>query len=200
MGKKSNKELTKEIKEKSNKTFKEFKEFISKGNVIDLAVGVIIGGAFSKIVSSLVNDIIMPLIGIIIGGIDFTNLTFKIKDATVSYGVFIQNILDFLIVAACIFTFVKLINKLNHKKEEPKEEVKEEPKKSDEVLLLEEIRDLLKKWKVVLKILLVPFWVPLYSVFQPSFFISLVIFQVPFLCFLLMEQYYFIKSLVVQIF
>ena len=116
MGKKSNKELTKEIKEKSNKTFKEFKEFISKGNVIDLAVGVIIGGAFSKIVSSLVNDIIMPLIGIIIGGIDFTNLTFKIKDATVSYGVFIQNILDFLIVAACIFTFVKLINKLNRKK------------------------------------------------------------------------------------
>ena len=130
-----------------NKTFKEFKEFISKGNVIDLAVGVIIGGAFSKIVSSLVNDIIMPLIGIIIGGIDFTNLTFKIKDATVSYGVFIQNILDFLIVAACIFTFVKLINKLNHKKEEPKEEVKEEPKKSDEVLLLEEIRDLLKNEK-----------------------------------------------------
>lgn len=147
MGKKSNKELTKEIKEKSNKTFKEFKEFISKGNVIDLAVGVIIGGAFSKIVSSLVNDIIMPLIGIIIGGIDFTNLTFKIKDATVSCGVFIQNILDFLIVAACIFTFVKLINKLNRKKEEPKEEVKEEPKKSDEVLLLEEIRDLLKNEK-----------------------------------------------------
>ena len=116
MGKKSNKELTKEIKEKSNKTFKEFKEFISKGNVIDLAVGVIIGGAFSKIVSSLVNDIIMPLIGIIIGGIDFTNLTLKIKDAPVSYRVFIQNILDFPIVAACIFIFVKLINKLNRKK------------------------------------------------------------------------------------
>ena len=91
-------------------------------------------------------DILIPfIIGIIIGGLDFTNLTFKIKDATVSYGVFIQNILDFLIVAACIFTFVKLINKLNRKKEELKEEVKEEPKKSDEVLLLEEIRDLLKK-------------------------------------------------------
>ena len=187
MGKKSNKELTKEIKEKSNKTFKEFKEFISKGNVIDLAVGVIIGGAFSKIVSSLVNDIIMPLIGIIIGGIDFTNLTFKIKDATVSYGVFIQNILDFLIVAACIFTFVKLINKLNRKKEEPKEEVKEEPKKSDEVLLLEEIRDLLK-------ILLVHFLAPLYSVFQPSFFISLVIFQVFSLCLYRMALHYFIKN------
>ena len=133
---------------KSNKKFiKEFKEFISRGNVVDLAVGVIIGGAFSKIVTSLVNDIIMPLIGIIIGGIDFTNLSFKIKDATVSYGVFIQNVLDFLIVAVCIFIFVKLINKLNRKKEEPKEKVKEEPKKSDEVLLLEEIRDLLKNEK-----------------------------------------------------
>lgn len=147
MVKKNSKEFTNEIKEKGGKTFKEFKEFISKGNIVDLAVGVIIGGAFSKIVTSLVNDIIMPLIGIIIGGIDFTNLSFKIKDATVSYGVFIQNVLDFLIVAVCIFIFVKLINKLNRKKEEPKEKLKEEPKKSDEVLLLEEIRDLLKKKK-----------------------------------------------------
>lgn len=147
MLKKNSKEFTDEIKEKGGKTFREFKEFISKGNIVDLAVGVIIGGAFSKIVTSLVNDIIMPLIGIIIGGIDFTNLSFKIKDATVSYGVFIQNVLDFLIVAVCIFIFVKLINKLNRKKEEPKEKLKEEPKKSDEVLLLEEIRDLLKKKK-----------------------------------------------------
>lgn len=147
MVKKNSKEFTDEIKEKGGKTFREFKEFISKGNIVDLAVGVIIGGAFSKIVTSLVNDIIMPLIGIIIGGIDFTNLSFKIKDATVSYGVFIQNVLDFLIVAVCIFIFVKLINKLNRKKEEPKEKLKEEPKKSDEVLLLEEIRDLLKKKK-----------------------------------------------------
>ena len=145
MLKKNSKEFTDEIKEKGGKTFREFKEFISKGNIVDLAVGVIIGGAFSKIVTSLVNDIIMPLIGIIIGGIDFTNLSFKIKDATVSYGVFIQNVLDFLIVAVCIFIFVKLINKLNRKKEEPKEKVKEEPKKIYEVLLLEEIRDLLKK-------------------------------------------------------
>lgn len=122
---------------------KEFKEFISRGNVIDMAVGVIMGSAFGKIVTSLVNDIIMPLVGVIIGGIDFTNLAFTIKDSKVTYGMFIQNIVDFLIVAICIFIFVKLVNKLNnlHKK---KEEQKEEIKKSNEELLLEEIRDLLK--------------------------------------------------------
>ena len=139
--KKNNKEIRKEIKTKSSKTIKEFKEFISKGNVIDLAVGVIIGGAFSKIVSSLVNDIIMPLIGIVIGGINLTNLTLKLGDATVSYGVFLQNILDFLIVALCIFIFVKIINKFNRKKETPPAP----PKKDDKTILLEEIRDLLKK-------------------------------------------------------
>ena len=115
--KKNNKEIRKEIKTKSGKTIKEFKEFISKGNVIDLAVGVIIGKAFSQIVSSLVNDIIMPLIGIVIGGINLTNLTLKLGDATVNYGVFLQNILDFLIVALCVFIFVKIINKFNRKKE-----------------------------------------------------------------------------------
>ena len=139
--KKNNKEIRKEIKTKSGKTIKEFNEFISKGNVIDLAVGVIIGGAFSKIVSSLVNDIIMPLIGIIIGGINLTNLTLKLGDATVNYGVFLQNILDFLIVALCIFIFVKIINKFNRKKETPPAP----PKKDDKTILLEEIRDLLKK-------------------------------------------------------
>lgn len=139
--KKNNKEIRKEIKTKSGKTIKEFKEFISKGNVIDLAVGVIIGGAFSKIVSSLVNDIIMPLIGIVIGGINLTNLTLKLGDATVNYGVFLQNILDFLIVALCIFIFVKIINKFNRKKETPLAP----PKKDDKTILLEEIRDLLKK-------------------------------------------------------
>ena len=139
--KKNNKEIRKEIKTKSGKTIKEFKEFISKGNVIDLAVGVIIGGAFSKIVSSLVNDIIMPVIGIIIGGINLTNLTLKLGDATVNYGVFLQNILDFLIVALCIFIFVKIINKFNRKKETPPAP----PKKDDKTILLEEIRDLLKK-------------------------------------------------------
>lgn len=139
--KKNNKEIRKEIKTKSGKTIKEFKEFISKGNVIDLAVGVIIGKAFSQIVSSLVNDIIMPLIGIVIGGINLTNLTLKLGDATVNYGVFLQNILDFLIVALCIFIFVKIINKFNRKKETPPAP----PKKDDKTILLEEIRDLLKK-------------------------------------------------------
>lgn len=129
--------------EKAKGLIKEFKEFISKGNVVDMAVGVIIGSAFGKIVSSLVNDIFMPLIGVIIGGIDFTNLTLKVKDASINYGMFIQNIIDFLIVALCVFIFVKIINKLHFKKKE--ETVKEEPKKDEKTLLLEEIRDLLKK-------------------------------------------------------
>ncbi len=120
---------------------KEFKQFISKGNVVDLAVGVVIGSAFGKIVSSLVDNIIMPLVGILIGGIDFSNLTWKIKDATIEYGIFLQNIVDFLIVAFCIFMVIKAFNKLTKKKEK-KEEA---PKKSDDVVLLEEIRDLMKK-------------------------------------------------------
>lgn len=129
------------------KIINEFKEFIARGNVVDLAVGVIIGSAFGKIVTSLVNDILMPIIGVILGGIDFTNLTLHFRDATIYYGNFIQNIVDFLIVALCIFTFVKVINSLTHKNKK-KEEIKEEaPKKSDEILLLEEIRDLLKKKK-----------------------------------------------------
>ena len=107
----------KEIITKGTKTLKEFKTFISKGNVVDLAVGVIIGSTFGKIVSSLVNDILMPIIGIIIGGIDFSNLTIQIKDATIKYGIFIQNIIDFLIVAFCIFIFIKLINKLRKNEE-----------------------------------------------------------------------------------
>lgn len=121
---------------------KEFIAFISKGNVIDLAVGVIIGGAFGKIVSSLVNDIIMPLVGIILGGIDFTSLTATVKDAKLNYGMFIQNIIDFLIVAACIFVIIKLLSKLKRKKEE---QPAEPPKPSKEEELLTEIRDLLKK-------------------------------------------------------
>ena len=121
---------------------KEFKKYINKGNVVDLAVGVVIGAAFGKIVSSLVDDIIMPLVGLIIGGIDFSNLSIKIKDASVNYGMFIQNIVDFLIVAFCIFIAIKAFNKLT-RKEEKKEEAK--PAKSDEVKLLEEIRDCLKK-------------------------------------------------------
>ncbi len=124
---------------------KEFKEFISKGNVIDLAVGVIIGGAFGKIVSSLVNDIIMPLVGIIIGGIDFNTLTLTIKDATINYGIFIQNIVDFLIIAFCIFLFLKVILKL--KKKDKKEEAPKE--KPEDIKLLIEIRDLLANNKSV---------------------------------------------------
>ena len=130
---------------------KEFKDFISRGNVVDMAVGVIMGSSFGKIVTSLVNDIIMPLVGVLIGGIDFTSLSFKIQKAEVKYGSFIQNIVDFLIVAICIFIFVKIINKLNtidvlHKKKK-EETKKEEVKKSNEEVLLEEIRDLLKKQK-----------------------------------------------------
>ena len=130
------------------KIINEFKEFIARGSVIDLAVGMIVGSAFTKIVSSLVNDVLMPAIGVILGGIDFTSLTLKFKDATIYYGNFIQNIIDFLIVAVCIFTLVKIINTLSNKakrKEEKIEEKEEIPVKNDEVLLLEEIRDLLKK-------------------------------------------------------
>lgn len=128
------------ILKKGNKTIKEFKQFISRGNVMDLAIGVIIGSAFGKIVTSVVNDILMPLIGIIIGGLDFTNLSIKIKDATINYGMFIQNVIDFLIVAICIFIFIKIVSKFTKKSEE-----KEEIKKDEQIILLEEIRDLLKK-------------------------------------------------------
>ena len=130
-------------KEKAKGIVKEFKEFISRGNVIDLAVGVIIGAAFGKIVSSLVDDILMPIIGAILGGLNFTSLTVRIGDATIRYGNFIQNIVDFLIVALCIFLIVKTMNKFN-KKEEPKEEA---PKTPEDVLLLREIRNLLKEKK-----------------------------------------------------
>lgn len=122
------------------KMINEFKTFIARGNVIDLAVGVIMGGAFGKIVTSLVENILMPLIGIVTGGLNFSQLSFNFKDAKIMYGVFIQNVIDFLIVALCIFLLIKFINKLTHKKEE-----QEEAKKSDDILLLEEIRDLLKE-------------------------------------------------------
>ena len=126
---------------------KEFKEFAVKGNVMDMAVGVIIGGAFGKIVSSLVDDILMPCIGMITGNIDFTNLAFQIGDgegaAVLKYGMFIQNVVDFIIVAFCIFLMLKGINKLNRKKEEPAPEP-EAPKGPTQEELLAEIRDLLK--------------------------------------------------------
>ena len=126
---------------------KEFKEFAVKGNVMDMAVGVIIGGAFGKIVSSLVDDVLMPLVGMITGNIDFTTLAFKIGEgeeaAVLKYGNFIQNTVDFIIVAFCIFMMLKGINKLNRKKEEP--EAPAAPAGPTQEELLAEIRDLLKQ-------------------------------------------------------
>ena len=130
--------------------FEEFKKFISKGNVVDLAVGVIIGGAFGKIVSSLVNDILMPIIGAIIGGIDFSDLSIKIGNAKIMYGMFIQNIIDFLIIAFCVFLFVKAINKLTDvtsklENKRKKKDAKEEKEVVEtEHSILKEIRDSLK--------------------------------------------------------
>ena len=138
---KINNEKLKEVSGKSKGLIDEFKTFIKRGNVIDLAVGVIIGSAFSSIVSSLVDDILMPLIGVVIGGYDFSELSIKIGQSTIKYGMFIRNIINFLIIAFCVFIFVKLLNKLEHHKEETK---KEEKVKSDETILLTEIRDLLK--------------------------------------------------------
>lgn len=134
---------------------KEFKEFINKGNVMDLAVGVIIGGAFGTIVTSLVNDIIMPVISLITGGIDFSGWFISLNGqkyatlaeaeeagaAVLAYGKFISAVIYFLILAFIIFLIVKAMNKMKKKKEE------EKPAKSDEVKLLEEIRDTLKKQK-----------------------------------------------------
>ncbi len=126
--------------------FKEFKEFAVKGNMIDMAVGIIIGAAFGKIVSSLVADVIMPPIGVLLGGIDFSNLAFTLKEATetteavtLNYGVFINTLIDFLIIAFTIFIVVKQINKLK------KEEKTKPEKPTEEAILLREIRDELKK-------------------------------------------------------
>ena len=127
------------------KIISEFKTFVERGNVIDLAVGVVMGSAFGKIVTSVVDDLLMPIIGIIIGGHDFSNLAIKVGSAEIKYGSLINNIINFFIISFCIFLLVKFINKItsiNKKKEEKKEEA---PKKSEEVILLEEIRDLLKK-------------------------------------------------------
>ncbi|MBD5561998.1 large-conductance mechanosensitive channel protein MscL [Clostridium botulinum] len=125
---------------------KEFKEFAVKGNAMELAIGVVIGGAFGKIVTSLVEDIIMPLVGLLIGGIDFTGLNFSMNLSgktvvSIKYGNFIQAAVNFLIISFSIFLFIKLINKFN----KTEEEVKEEPKISNEEILLTEIRDLLKE-------------------------------------------------------
>ena len=134
----------------------DFKAFALKGNVVDMAVGVIIGGAFGKIVTSIVNNIIMPPIGVLTGGMDFTDLKLVLKDAvkegdqvvsedvTLNYGQFIQDVVDFLIIAFCIFLMVKGIAALSRKKEEKPAEPAPAPEPSAEEKLLTEIRDLLK--------------------------------------------------------
>ncbi|MBP0727126.1 large conductance mechanosensitive channel protein MscL [Bacillus sp. RG28] len=127
----------------------EFKKFALKGNVLDLAVGVIMGGAFGKIVSSLVSDIMMPILGLLLGGKDFSKLSYTHGKATIAYGMFIQSIVDFLIISVSIFIFIKLINKLTSWKKTKEEEIEEKEiqvlTKQEELLV--EIRDLLKAQK-----------------------------------------------------
>ncbi len=122
--------------------WKEFKAFAFKGNVIDLAVGVIIGLAFGKIVTSVVNDMIMPIFGIISGGVNVAGLEYTYDEAIIKYGAFLQSVIDFFIIAFSVFLFVKFINRMK-RKEEAKPAVVPSPTKDQ--LLLEEIRDLLKK-------------------------------------------------------
>ncbi|MFY9323844.1 MAG: large conductance mechanosensitive channel protein MscL [Syntrophomonadaceae bacterium] len=120
--------------------WQEFKEFAMKGNVLDLAIAVIIGGAFGKIVSSLVSDIIMPLIGLLLGGLDFSGLKIQVGDEQILYGMFIQNVVDFFVIALSIFIFVKAISKFK----KPVEEIETETAPTNTEILLTEIRDLLK--------------------------------------------------------
>jgi large conductance mechanosensitive channel len=127
----------------------EFKEFAMRGNVVDMAVGIIIGGAFGKIVSSFVSDVIMPPIGLLLGGVDFSNLMLILKEAigetpavTVKYGVFLNTVIDFVIIAFAIFTVIRLMNRLKKKEEEAPAPP---PEPSTEEKLLTEIRDVLKK-------------------------------------------------------
>ena len=150
--KKNPKELIKKARGKSSGFRKEFTDFINRGNVMDLAVGIIIGSAFTAIVTSIVNDIIMPIISLIGGGFDFTTLSVTIPNlfggeggATITYGNFIQNVINFLIIALVIFLLIKAINKFHRKKDEAPAE--EAPKEDENTVLLREIRDALKKKK-----------------------------------------------------
>lgn len=133
------------------KALHEFREFAVKGNVVDMAVGVVIGAGFGKIVSSLVGDIITPVLGILVGGVNFTNLKVTLKEAladkpavTWNYGSFIQSIFDFLIIAWAIFVLVKLVNRMKRQEPKPPPPPPPPPTPSAEVLLLTEIRDVLK--------------------------------------------------------
>jgi len=119
--------------------WKDFKEFISQGSVMDLAVGIIIGAAFGNIVSSLVDNVMMPFFGLLLGGIDFTSLKLTLGKAELEYGLFIQSIVDFLIIAFSIFIFIRIIHSVRRKQEEKEEEAVDE-----RLALLTEIRDLLK--------------------------------------------------------
>ena len=140
------------MEKKEKKGFvKEFKEFIARGNVLDMAVGVVMGSAFTAIVNSLVNDMIMPLVGIVIGGINFSDLAITLPAAAegaepvkFAYGSFIMAVVNFLIIAIVVFSVVKAVNKF-HKKKEEEPAPAEEPKPSNEEVLLTEIRDLLKE-------------------------------------------------------
>lgn len=124
------------------KFMEEFRQFIARGNVMDMAVGVIIGGAFSTITTSLVNDIVMPILGIFTGSISFANLSVEVGSAVITYGNFIQAVLNFLIMAFVVFCLIKTINKFHRKKEEAPPAP---PEPSNEEKLLTEIRDLLKE-------------------------------------------------------
>lgn len=135
-----------------SKFFSEFKEFISRGSVMDMAVGIIVGSAFTAIVQSMVNDLLMPLIGLIIGGINFSDLKWVITPAvgdvaavTLNYGMFIQKCINFLLIALVVFLMVKGINKLRRKKEEAPAAPAEPPAPPADIVLLTEIRDLLQK-------------------------------------------------------
>ncbi len=137
------------MKDKAKGFIGEFKEFVSRGNVVDMAVGVVVGSAFTGIVNSLVKDVIMPFIGWLIGGIDFSDFRFVLKAAegeapevAILYGTFLNQIINFFILAFVVFVVVKILNRFKRKKEDAPAEP---PKPSDEVVLLTEIRDLLKK-------------------------------------------------------
>ena len=123
---------------------KEFKDFAMKGNVMDMAVGIIIGGAFGKIVSSLVDNVLMPIVGTVMGGTDFSSLSITVGDAVIKYGSFLQSVIDFVIIAFCIFIMVKMLNKARTALEGPEEEAAPE-KTPEDIELLREIRDSLKK-------------------------------------------------------
>lgn len=133
------------------KFFKEFKDFAMRGNVIDMAVGVVVGTGFSKIVNSLVNDIFLPIVAALTSDVKFEDLSFILRkgeetNITLNYGVFIQSVINFVIVALCMFAVVKTMNKLNSLKNKPQEKV-EEPKKSPELIELEKISKLLENRK-----------------------------------------------------